>query len=65
MHAYIIGLGKAWGAGTGRVGEGGEGGVVALTEFTGNIHKETQCEDHRQLPQIHQGFPSDMFHIVT
>lgn len=23
MHAYIIGLGKAWGAGTGQVGEGG------------------------------------------
>lgn len=41
MHAYIMGRGKARGAGSGRVGEGrggGEGGLI----LTGNIQKEIQ-----------------------
>ena len=48
MHAYIIGLGKAWGAGTGRVGEAEERGGVCvcgcLVVLTGNIQKERITE---------------------
>lgn len=62
MHAYIIGLGKAWGAGTGRVGEAEEGGVWV---FGGAHRKYSEGKDHRELPQIHQGFPSDIFCVFS
>lgn len=62
MHAYIIGLGKAWGAGTGRVGEAEEGGVRV---FGGAQRKYSEGKDHRELPQIHQGFPSDIFCVFS
>ncbi len=40
MHAYIIGLGKAWGAGTGRVGEGGWSCLQNSQEIFRRKHSE-------------------------